>query len=68
MKSFDWLFDPIDSGPTFNPTSGLPMLGDCGVDIAGNPYGTDFFTHSDPFSSPSMFDSTSPSISHFRWD
>ncbi len=71
MKSFNWLFDPFDSGPSFNPVSGLPMLGDSGLDIAGNPFGTDVFTHSDPFGSPSMFDSTGSSFESFDshpWD
>jgi hypothetical protein len=71
MKSFNWLFDPFDSGSTFNPVSGLPMLGDSGLDIAGNPFGTDFFTHADPFGSSSMFDSTGSSFESFGshpWD
>lgn len=29
-----------DDCPSFNPASGLPMIG-CAVDIEGNPYGTD---------------------------
>ena len=68
MKSLDWLFDPFDSGTTFNPASGLPMLGDSGLDIGGNPFGTDWSTHSDPFGSTSMFDSTGSSFSSFPWD
>ena len=35
-----------DAGCTINPASGLPMVGGCGgVDVEGNPYGTDL--HSD---------------------
>ncbi|MHB8679541.1 MAG: hypothetical protein ACYC7G_07385 [Rudaea sp.] len=70
MKSFDRLFDPDESGPTFNPATGLPMLGHCGVDIAGNPYGTDWSTHSDPFPSTSMFDAPGCGSSFGRdpWD
>ena len=47
MGLFGWLGsvfgDPSYScGTTINPASGLPMLdGSCGVDVAGNPYGTD---------------------------
>jgi len=31
------------SGCSINPASGLPMIGDdcAGIDVAGNPYGTD---------------------------
>lgn len=66
MNAFNWLFDPTDCGPTFNPTSGLLMLNDSGLDIAGNPYGTDFFTHSDPFPSTWMFDTTG--FGGFPWE
>lgn len=39
-------------GCDINPASGLPMVGDCGgLDVAGNPYGTNL--HSDSWSSPS---------------
>ncbi len=39
-------------GCDINPASGLPMVGGCaGLDIEGNPYGTDL--HSDSWSSPS---------------
>ena len=47
MSLFGWLGsifdDPSNScGTTINPASGLPMVdGSCGVDVAGNPYGTD---------------------------
>ena len=34
-SSFDY------SGPSINPASGLPMMGDSMIDVAGNPYGTD---------------------------
>ena len=31
-----------DSGCDINPATGLPMIGGCGgVDVEGNPYGTD---------------------------
>lgn len=39
---------PTDIGIGINPASGLPMMG--GVDIMGNPYGTDLHSH-DSFSS-----------------
>lgn len=34
------MFDDMDSGPSVNPASGLPMM-DSMIDVAGNPYGTD---------------------------
>lgn len=32
-------------GPVVNPASGLPMWDGMGVDVAGNPYGTDLSEH-----------------------
>ena len=68
MKSFDWLFHPFVSYPSINPASALPMIGDSGLDVGGNPFGTDWSsginadtfsssTHCDPFPSTSTFDS-----------
>lgn len=31
--------------PTVNPASGLPMIDNSSIDIAGNAYGTDDMTH-----------------------
>jgi len=41
-----------------NPASGLPMIdGSCsGVDVAGNPYGTDL--HDDYWTTPTIHDDT----------
>lgn len=52
------------SGASINPATGLPMMGDIGgVDVMGNPYGTDLndtFHHdsfqSDPFEHTSGWD------------
>lgn len=42
-----------DHGCNINPANGLPMVGGCGgVDIEGNPYGTDF-NHDDSWTSAS---------------
>lgn len=30
---------------TVNPASGLPMIDNSNIDVGGNPYGTDNFTH-----------------------
>ena len=68
MSLFGWLGsifdDPSGScGTTINPASGLPMVdGTCGVDVAGNFYGTDnnSSTHdsgSSSWDSGSSFDS-----------
>lgn len=60
MSLFAWLgslFDePGNSCSTeINPASGLPMVDGCGgVDVAGNPYGTDFSSNHD---TGSTFDS-----------
>lgn len=61
----------MDSSDDFavNPANGLPMIdGTCGVDVEGNPFGTDFSHDSmtssgfdDSFSSSSMDDSWSSS-------
>ena len=68
MSLFGWLGsifdDPSNScGTTINPASGLPMVdGTCGVDVAGNFYGTDnnsstHDTDSSSWDSSSSFDS-----------
>jgi hypothetical protein len=48
---FGSLFGGFGSGTDggVNPASGLPMIEDSGVDVAGNPWGTDF---SDSFNDP----------------
>lgn len=73
-KIFGWFSvgNPDDSGSdgvpelqgstcTINPASGLPMIGGCGgVDVAGNPYGTDLhdsWPHASDWDSPSSFSS-----------
>ena len=49
----------VGDTPTINPTTGLPMTG--GVDVAGNPFGTDLASHGhdhwqhDPHRSGSAF-------------
>ncbi|MHB1494486.1 MAG: hypothetical protein ACYCR3_06595 [Acidithiobacillus sp.] len=53
-----------DGACSVNPASGLPMIGGCGgVDVEGNPYGTDF--SDDSFSSSGMNDDWS---SGSGWD
>ncbi|MFV5490848.1 hypothetical protein [Acinetobacter sp. ASP199] len=53
LSSFD-----NDVHTTINPATGLPMLGNSNLDVAGNPYGSDLSSldnsWSDPFSSSSM--------------
>jgi len=48
-SSNDCDFDDFSSSTSsyYNPASGLPMAGDCecGVDVAGNPYGTNSSSH-----------------------
>lgn len=45
-----------------NPVNGLPMVGGAGgVDVEGNPYGTDF-SHEDTFGSGSSFDDSFSSM------
>ncbi|MDR6790735.1 hypothetical protein J2Y58_004118 [Sphingomonas sp. BE138] len=50
----------VGNTPTINPVTGLPMTG--GVDVAGNPFGTDLSSHHhdhwqhDPHRSGSAFD------------
>ena len=60
--------DASDSFHSINPTSGLPMIdGIGGIDIAGNPYGTDS-SHWDDYSmsgSSTMDDSFTSSSSSF---
>jgi len=31
-----------DHSPDINPANGLPMIDDTGIDVGGNPYGTDW--------------------------
>jgi hypothetical protein len=33
----------VGNTPTINPATGLPMIG--GIDVAGNPFGTDLSSH-----------------------
>lgn len=48
MSIWSWLFSqssgssttPEVVGPSVNPSTGLPMLGDIGVDVAGNLFGS----------------------------
>lgn len=48
MSIWSWLFSqnsgssttPAVVGPSVNPSTGLPMLGDIGVDVAGNLFGS----------------------------
>jgi hypothetical protein len=48
----------LDDGCSINPASGLPMVSGCsGLDVAGNPYGTDF-SQSDSGISNSTFGSS----------
>ena len=69
MSSSDSGFSPFDDHHhcDINPTTGLPMLGECGgIDIAGNLFGLDLH-HDDMWSSTSNgFDSCSDSTS--SWD
>ena len=55
MSIWDWLRGGIgsqsdcspDTGPTFNPATGLPMIGDGigGIDVGGSPFGMDVHQH-----------------------
>lgn len=72
MNPFNWLSDLLHSDPGINPATGLPMAGDSGIDVGGNPYGTDMSDHfdsspfsTDAFSGSSMFDSTGSSFDSF---
>lgn len=68
-----------DSGSTINPSTGLPMIGDCGaVDVGGNPFGMDIHRddwgssdsigiHDDTWTSTSAWDDSFPS-STSNWD
>ena len=67
MSFFGWLFDSDESSfneplHSVNPANGLPMLNDT-VDVAGNPFGTDYTTSiadtSSSCDSGSMFDGSS---------
>jgi hypothetical protein len=42
----------FEDSPGINPATGLPMISSGGVDVAGNPYGTDL--SNDQFSSSSI--------------
>jgi|GEM_PF-5283322 len=43
-----------DDSFAINPANGMPMVGgECGIDIEGNPFGTDF-SHNDAFSCSSI--------------
>lgn len=59
MGLFNFLFgstatsSTTSSTPSFNHSSGLPMIEDSGIDVAGNPYGTDM---SDTFNNSSIDD------------
>jgi hypothetical protein len=79
MGLFNWLSGGFfgDDSPacSVNPASGLPMTGGCGgIDLQGNPYGTDLHTYevnSSPFDDgfSSNIDSTEfDSCSDFSWD
>lgn len=59
----NWRFDPCYQTMTINPATGLPMIsgGMTGVDVAGNPFGSDL--HQDLFGADSMF-SCSPMFDH----
>ena len=35
---------PDDYGPDINPATGLPLIDDTEIDVAGNPFGTDLHT------------------------
>lgn len=54
----------FEDSPGINPATGLPMISSGGVDVAGNPYGTDL--SNDQFSSSSIdyCESGSSSSSH----
>jgi hypothetical protein len=67
--------DSEEATCSINPASGLPMVGGCGgLDVAGNPYGTDTHTDmhidmshaDDAITSFSSDDSSSSSFS--SWD
>jgi hypothetical protein len=70
MSIFNWFTDMLSTGSdspfiadddfSVNPANGLPMIGGSGgVDIEGNPFGTDF-SH-DHMTSSSLDDSCSSS-------
>lgn len=57
-----------DSSCDINPANGLPMVGGCGgVDVEGNPYGTDWSHHDDWGTSGNSWDD-SFSGSSSNWD
>ncbi|MCH8500783.1 MAG: hypothetical protein LAT77_02605 [Aliidiomarina sp.] len=65
----------LDIEPSINPASGLPMLSEGGIDIAGNPFGFDLSSsiHDDSFdtslSGSSLFDDdVHSSINHSAFD
>ena len=51
----------FDDSPGINPATGLPMISAGGVDVAGNPYGTDL---SDNFSSTNSTNYCNDSLTH----
>ncbi|MCE5361478.1 hypothetical protein [Candidatus Igneacidithiobacillus taiwanensis] len=54
-----------DDGCDINPATGLPMIGGCGgIDVEGNPYGTDL---NDDYSSTSSWDDFSTSSFDDSW-
>lgn len=62
MTPFNWfsdLFDDFPSSPAVNPGSGLPMIEDTWIDVAGNPFGADCANDCghDLFDTTSTFDS-----------
>ena len=50
--------DAVTDESVINPANGLPMVGGVGgVDVEGNPYGTDFTADNSCHSTTDMFDS-----------
>ena len=50
--------DAVTDESVINPANGLPMVGGVGgLDVEGNPYGTDFTADSSCHSTSNMFDS-----------
>ena len=59
----------MNTNSPINPATGLPMIDDSigGVDVAGNPFGTDWNMH-DSFDHHSMFDDHCSSFSSSTFD
>lgn len=54
--------NPLWDDNAINPANGLPMVGGTGgIDVEGNPYGTDF-SHDDTFGAGSSFDDSFSSM------